>query len=297
MHVSRLRELDVFDPVEGGPMRPIAAASGAVRVGDRVFVVADDAHDLAGFDLGQPGPGRLFAAGRPALPEDPAERKRHKPDLEALVHLPDGALVAMASGSSPDRNEGLRWALDREGWPVVPPRAVDLEPLHRELGERLADLNLEGAAVVADRLVLLQRGSGADAVNAVVTLALDAVVAEIAAGALGTGALVGVREYDLGEAGGVPLCFSDGAGLADGRLVFTAVAEGGGSTFHDGAFAGAAVGVISAAGELESIEPIEPAAKVEGITATLVAGGRMELLMVADADDPGTPSPLLRGLL
>lgn len=297
MEVTRLRELDVFDPVGGGPMRPLAAASGAVRVGERLFVVADDAHDLAAFELGRPGPGTLISAGRPALPTDPAERKRHKPDLEALVHLPDGALVAMASGSTPDRNEGLRWALDPDGWPVTPPEPVDLLVLHRHLGGRLAELNLEGAAVVADRLVLLQRGSGADAVNAVVSFSLAAAVAEIAAGALGTDALLDVREYDLGEADGVRLCFSDGAALADGRLVFTAVAEGGDSSYHDGAFAGAAIGVLSPDGELESMEPLEPSYKVEGITATEISGGRLELLLVADADDPARPSPLLRGVL
>src|SRR4028119_97179 len=164
MNVSRLRELDVAVPdPEGGGKRftPIAAASGGVRIGDRVFVVADDAHDLAVFDLGVPGPGHLFSAGRPALPTDPAERKRHKPDLEALVHLPDGTLLAMASGSSPDRNEGLRWSLDAEGWPEGTPTAVDLRMLHEHLAARLPDLNLEGAAVVGDRLLLLQRGSPA----------------------------------------------------------------------------------------------------------------------------------------
>jgi hypothetical protein len=301
MDVSILRELDVAvpDPDGGGGLRftPIAAASGAVRIGDRVFVVADDAHDLAGFDLGVPGPGRIFSAGRPALPTDPAERKRHKPDLEALVHLPDGSLVAMASGSSPDRNEGLRWSLGPDGWPAGTPAAVDLAALHKDLAGRLPELNLEGAAVVGDRLLLLQRGSGEHAKNAVVSFALAAATAEVAAGALGTRALLEVREYDLGDADGVPLCFSDGAGLPDGRLVFTAVAEGGGSTVADGAFAGAAVGTLSPSGDLESLEAIEPASKVEGITATPVAGGRYELLLVADADDPGKPSPLLRARL
>lgn len=300
MRTSRLRELAVGDP-DGGDPRPVAAASGAVRVGERLFVVADDAHDLAVFDLGphpHPPPGTLVLAGRPALPEDATERKHHKPDLEALVHLPDGALVAMASGSTANRNEGLRWALDGDGWPATPPAVVDLRPLHDRLSGRLAELNLEGAAVVADRLVLLQRGSGgAGAVNAVVSLALGAAMAEIAAGSLGTSALLDVREHDLGEAGGVPLCFSDGAGLPDGRLVFTAVAEGGGSTYHDGEFTGAAVGVLSARGELESIEPLEPPTKVEGITATPVVGGGIELLLVADADDPAQPSPLLRATL
>jgi hypothetical protein len=174
---------------------------------------------------------------------------------------------------------------------------VDLRPLHEHLGNRLLDLNLEGAAVVTDRLLLLQRGSGKEATNAVIALDLAAATAEVAAGALGTRAVLEVREYDLGDADGVPLCFSDGAGLPDGRLVFTAVAEGGGSTVGDGAFAGAAVGTLSASGDLESLEAIEPASKVEGITATLVAGGRYELLLVADADDPGKPSPLLRARL
>jgi len=75
------------------------------------------------------------------------------------------------------------------------------------------------------------------------------------------------------------------------------VAEAGGSTYHDGEFTGAAIGVLAASGELERMEPLEPGAKVEGITATRVAGDRYELLLVADADDPKQPSPLLRAHL
>ena len=214
------------------------------------------------------------------------------------MHLPDGSLLAMASGSTDARHEGLRWELDGDGLPSTPPTAVDLRALHAALSGRLVDLNLEGAAVAGDRLVLLQRGSGGPgAVNAVVSLSLEAAVAEIAAGALGTSALLDVREHDLGEAGGVPLGFSDGAGLPDGRLVFTAVAEGGGSTYHDGEFTGASIGVLSPSGELERMEPLEPPAKVEGITAVPIAGGGYELLLVSDADDPATPSPLLRAVL
>ena len=52
------------------------------------------------------------------------------------------------------------------------------------------------------------------------------------------------------------------------------------------------VGMLDPDGELAEWEPLEPGSKVEGIEAHSPGQG-IELLMVADADDPGSPSPLL----
>jgi hypothetical protein len=94
----------------------------------------------------------------------------------------------------------------------------------------------------------------------------------------------------------VRLGFTDGSGLDDGRVVFSAVAEAGDSTYHDGECVAAGIGVLDPAGGIERFLPIDPLVKVEGVSAR-VDGGAIELLLVADPDDPEAASPLMAARL
>jgi hypothetical protein len=301
IHTRRVRDLTLRPGQEEGGRPFVEAASGLVRTGGSLCVVADDALALALFPIEGDAPGRLVALLSGDLPDDDDERKARKPDFEALTLVPPfpgaphGALLALESGSKASRHWAAVWPLDRDGALDGEPERVELSPLYRELGERLPGLNVEGAPVHGDRLLLLQRGNEPGSVLATAALSLAGVLDRLAAGRALDGALVEeVREHDLGTVGeGVRLCFSDAAPLEDGRLVFSAVAE---DTERDGALAGAALGVIGPDGEVERIEPLEPAAKVEGVEAALGPDG-IDLLLVADADDPDRPSPLLAARL
>ena len=295
---TALRELNVH--ASAGPGF-IAAASGLAHVGEHVYVIADDAHEIGAFRLSDAAPGRLTRMLPGELPTDEAERKRVKPDFESLARLPGhggggGALLVLGSGSRKSRHGGVLWQLGEDSGLEGEPERLDVSALYGTLESEIPDLNIEGTAVSGDRLLLFQRGNGRAAVNAVVALDLAASLAALAENTLTPDAVVAIRRYDLGEVGGVRLAFSDAAALADGRIVYSAVAEGGDDTFHDGHCAGAGVGIIEADGELGHWEPLEPAAKVEGIEARL-DGRELRLLMVADADDPGRPSPLLSARL
>src|SRR5687768_10956382 len=83
----------------------ISAASGLVRRGDELLVVADDELCLlrVGLDGRERGRVRLFEG---ELPREPRARKRAKPDLEALVDLGDGRVLALGSGSKDNRMRG-----------------------------------------------------------------------------------------------------------------------------------------------------------------------------------------------
>jgi hypothetical protein len=275
--------------------RFIAAGSGLVRTGEFIYVISDDARELGVFPARGNAPGRLARFLPGDLPTDPEERKRRKPDVEALALLP-GGLLALESGSKPQRRGGVWWELDDAGALVGEPRRLDLAPLYETLARDIPDLNIEGATVAAGRLLLFQRGNGRGAVNAVVALDLDAVLAAVGTGRLEADAVIGTRRHDLGELDGVRLCFSDATSLADGRVLFTAVAEGGEDTYLDGECAGAGVGVFDPQGELAGWELLEPVYKVEGIEAHARDGG-VVILLVADADDPQSPSPLLEAPL
>jgi hypothetical protein len=212
---------------------------------------------------------------------------------EAVAGAGGGALLALESGSRKTRRGGVLWALDEHGVLSGEPRRLDLAPLYAALDSEIPDLNVEGAVVTGERLLLFQRGNGAGAVNAVVELGLEECLPDLARGRLSDDAVRGQRRHDLGEADGVRLAFSDAAALADGRIVYTAVAEGGDDTYHDGQCAGSGVGLLAANGDPHGWEPLDPADKVEGVEARVGPGGDIALLLVADADDPSKPSPLL----
>lgn len=262
----------------------VSAASGCVVDGGLVHVIADDDLCLRTYDLsGRPrGSIRLFAG---ALPAEAKARKRRKPDLEALVRLPDGSLLALGSGSSPARHRGARVFGDGDG-PRV--EVIDLAPLHAALAGRFDALNLEGAAVVGPHLVLAQRGNGPGRQNALVRLDLAAALAMLDAGRLGPAAIVEVVPVDLGELDGVPLSLTDLARGPDGLLCFAAAAEATDDPYLDGACAGSAIGVVGPAGEVARLWPVAPIVKIEG----LACGGDGDLLLVADADDPAVMAPL-----
>jgi hypothetical protein len=284
LRAHRVRDLDVL--TADGRREHITAASGLALAGDWLYVIADDRREIAVFPAEGHGPGRLERFLPGDLPADPRERKRVKPDVEAVAVLP-GALLALESGSTPSRRGGALWYLGGDGALMGAPRRLDLAPLYSALEAELPDLNVEGAAAGAGRLLLFQRGNGAAGVNAVVELDLGGALAELEGGGLSAGCVRSVRRHDLGDVDGVRLGFTDASSRPDGGVVFTAVAEAGEDTYLDGACVGAAVGVLGEGGEVVALEALEPLLKIEGVEAA-----RDRVLLVADPDDPGSCAPL-----
>jgi hypothetical protein len=256
-----------------------------VRLGDKLYVVADDEPAMAVFDLAQqPLEGERLPLEEAELPSDHAERKALKPDLESLCLLPGDVLCTLGSGATERRERG--WVLSLG---AGAPSEISLSGLYASLRQDLADLNIEGAAVAGGQLWLAQRGNGRYGENALIELDLDSALAGIRQNrAIDAAAIRGLSRHELGDVDGVPLTFSDLCPLPDGRLLFAAVAEAVESTYHDGDCVGAALGVLDA-GAVRHLERLAEPYKVEGVS---VAGG-LDLLLVADADDPAIPAPLL----
>ena len=83
-----------------------------------------------------------------------------------------GACSALESGSKPNRRGGVLWDLDADGALTGDPRRLDLAALYAVLEADIPDLNIEGATVAGDRLLLFQRGNGRAGINAVIGLDL-----------------------------------------------------------------------------------------------------------------------------
>lgn len=271
----------------------VSAASGLVAFDDRVCVIADDETFLAVYAL-DGTPLTRIPLVPDALPTAHAERKRHKPDFEALARLPDGSLLALGSGSTEARTRG---ALLQPHY-AAPASVVDLSPLYARLRTEVPELNLEGAAVAGDALWLLQRGNGSARFNACIELDLARVLAALTEGrALDATALRSITPVALGELDGVPLSFTDAVALPGGEVLFSAAAEDSPDTYADGPCAGSVVGVLSEGRVVRSVR-VTPTCKIEGIALASPRDARASrpdaCWLVADADDRSVPAALFR---
>ncbi len=297
LKLRTLRELDLAEPTSEGRPAHMAGASGVVRRGDFAYVVADDELNLGVFQISGTEPGDSRAVFEGSLPDDESERKSAKPDLEALTALPPfgetpyGGLLGLGSGSDDEgnRDRGFFWAFGADGSLDGEPTVIDLSPIYGALREKLGGLNIEGAAVLGDELWLFHRGNEGDAGNVVAEIELSDLAGSLTGDHdIDVEELKELREYDLGEMDGVPLCFSDATALHDDLVCFTASAEGG----EDGDIHGSVVGTISGSGEVRRLRTIDRKWKVEGVHAS-VDTGVIDFVFVCDQDDETVASPLL----
>jgi hypothetical protein len=300
--LSLLRELTLRNAPQSDRDAHLSAASGLVRSGDHLYVVADDENHLGVFSaINHATPGALVRVLRGDLPDGLKKRKAAKADFEALAALPAfsgypcGALLAIGSGSRSNRMNAALISLDKNGHvhrDNERPRLIDFSPLYVVLQETFETVNIEGAFVSGDYLSLLQRGNKGLGRNSRIRIALAPLLDCVARGADAVDdTFVDVLDFSLGSINNVVLGFTDAAALPDGGFVFTAAAENTDDSYADGPCAGAAIGVIGADDTLHRIWQIEEPIKPEGVTAQVTANG-LELLLVTDADDASVPAKL-----
>lgn len=258
----------------------LSAASALVRQGQSLWALADDALVLQRYSLSGDWQAELtLLPGE--LPEDAKQRKRLKPDFEALLSLPGDCLLALGSGSTKRRCRGCLV----EAGSV---RVIDLSPLYHALAEHFQDLNIEGSVVYRKQLLLAQRGNGRGRENALVLLDLPQALRDLQDGQLSAAALQRIVPLQLPELDGVPLSLTDLSVAPSGALYFTATAEATDSSYLDGACVGSVLGRLDAQLSIVELSRLTPVVKIEGLA--FQADGRP--LLVADADDPTIASPL-----
>lgn len=299
LELTELRALDLAAASAPGRPAHISAASGVVRRGDFVYVIGDDELHLGVFRISDNAPGELHRVLGGALPRDEAERKSAKPDLEALTALPPfagathGGILGLGSGSGESRDRAFFWRFAADGSLEGDPVTIDFQPAYDRLRDELEAINIEGAAILGDRLWLFNRGNQDPAPNAVAEFELADLSGSLAGDlVVDPGELAAIRSYRLGTLEGVVLCFSDAAALAEEMVVFTASAEGP----RDGDLHGSVVGTIDSAGNVHRLRTIDRRWKVEGVHAA-VDTGVVDFVFVCDQDDPDVASPLLNATM
>jgi hypothetical protein len=295
--LTKIRELNLSAAVSPGRPLHLSAASGLVCLKSFIYVVADDELHLGVFRAGSHEPGHLIQLFDGVLPDSKAARKKKKPDLEALTLLPahgdypNGALLALGSGSTPNRRMGAVLGLDAEGAVRGVPHVVDLSPLLAPLDDKFPALNIEGATISGDELRLFQRGNTRHPVNAIIRFPLSALFDLLSLKRVGAMQPSAIDTIDLGQIDGIPFCFTDAAALPDGAMVITAIAEDTDDAYDDGPCIGAAIGIADSGGHLRCLHRLDRPHKIEGVDAR-VDRDVIKLLLVTDADDANVPAGL-----
>ena len=276
--------------------RWISAASGLVKKGENIFVIADDRQELALFNLSAPGLAELITFDSTPLSEAKAERKAQKNDWESLLTIViDGqeTLLAVPSGSTDLRNTAVIADLSIVDGSVnvSKVRKISCKGLFEELKKRIEDLNIEGATICGKKFLLFQRGNGIAGVNAVIAFNADEFAAELRKGELSANLKFDIHHINLGHLNGCRLGFTDAFCDVEGELWYLAAAERADSTYLDGEFSGAVVGRLASDYSVTAQKELAILHKPEGL-AVEIQNGRRKFFIVTDSDDESSPAKL-----
>lgn len=283
---------------------PVRAASAIAPFGDGWLVAQDDATHAAWHRPGGTTPVRVLPAvdGHEVF-SSAAGTKHLKPDFEAACEIQtdrDAGVLLLGSGSTRARMRSSFVTSTARGPTFT---VADLTGLYDAVADALdtpsGHLNLEGACRRGDRLRWFQRGNAAAGVpSASVDVDVPALVRAVA-GEIRPEAVRAdtVLRYDLGAVRGVPLAVTDAVALPDGRILVSAAAEDTPNPVDDGPVVAAALALLDD-GRVEAVAPLpqhgDAAQKVEGLALHRAEHDGVRLLAVVDADDPNTPSTMLR---
>ena len=297
IHLSELKKLLLKHPSQPNRAAHLSAASGLVKAGQWLYVVADDELHLGKFPLEGNDAGSLYRCFDGELPLETEERKAEKPDIEALICIPQfngssqSALLALGSGSKKNRHRSALISLDVSGETSGPAKIIDLSLFYDFLKKEIGKLNIEGAAIVEEHIFLFQRGNKKNKLNASISIAIDDFYRVLNQPNKYYEPRIQIKPYDLGEVENVPFCFTDATSLPNGDIVFTASAENTSDSYLDGMCMGSAIGVINRQGDLVFLKKIDRVIKLEGIAVNKI-DQQIEILLVSDADDSRYPAQL-----
>ena len=260
----------------------ISAASGLVMIGEKFYVVCDDEQSLAVFSSDTKRRAETVKLFEGVLPLDPSERKKEKRDIESLF-LMDDCLYAVPSGSTAQRNTG---AVINVNTQVV--RPLDFTFLFEVCAKTIEELNVEGAVIYQNDILLFQRGNGAKRQNAIIVLDRAVFAGQ---SQVNSACLKEIINVALGQLNGLPLSFTDAAVIHD-RIFFLAVCEASASTYEDGEVSGSVIGELSRSGIVLSLDQLNLKGKPEGLHIE-----DKSVYIVTDDDNALIPARLFKDTL
>lgn len=255
----------------------VGAASGLIYCDGKLYIISDNSNYLYTYSIDQQALNRTLLIDRSINADVP---KKRKADLEAIT-VTDSVLYLVGSGSSPKRNTLLQYHLGTGKTTTVNLRRV-YQSLRNLYSIAKEDFNIEGALFINDELWLFNRGNGPSQQNGIFVLSKA------------TFSPKAFHKVPLPSLENVPLGFTD-AILVDDKIYFTAAAEDGGSSYHDGGIRGTVVGCLNPETmQTEYTETISKTHKFEGITVFKKTASHIEFLLCEDPDNGSNSSTIYR---
>ena len=296
LNTPHQRDLQVdASTAPAGPSH-LSAALGVARVKNLLYVLADAEPCLGVFDSTSPADApmtllRPFEIGPPQAKGQPRTPRPVLSTLAALPPLPGcpfGALLALGNGFMATGKTGVLAVLDPQGGLTGRVAYNDASALFAPLKARLGDLDIEGVFYSSGELRLLQRGKKGDARNACATYDWNLLAPWLVGQKPAPPPPKSIQPLGLGDIDGVPLGLTDGAALAGGAWVFSAVAQQ-----ADGTCVGSAVGVVGPDGVVRQVHRLQGAPRVEGLVAK-EEGDEVVLTLVTDPGNPAQAAQVLQ---
>ncbi|MDX2105847.1 MAG: hypothetical protein SFY67_05540 [Candidatus Melainabacteria bacterium] len=299
LNITKIRDFNI-EPTRTERPDYVFAASGLVKLGDTIYVVADDELHLAEFDLKDlQKPGKWFRLLPGELPLQYKPRKKIKPDLEALTYLkpyqyaPYGALLAVPSMSRENRVEGVLLVLDKNLKISGEPLPVDFSLLQKHLAVQFSGLNIEGITVNKETARLYQRGNRKQGQNALIDFKAKDFLRDLHdTHCPDPEKIFCVKEFDVGKIEEQVLGFTDAICLDEENILFLAAAEDTDDAYQDGKCFGSAIGLMNANGTIKGLLEIEGKQKFEGLCLKAQNKNMLEIFLTIDTDDEKKPSAL-----
>jgi hypothetical protein len=213
----------------------INSASSLINIEGRIFTCCDDQYslyELIKISNENPKWIKHHWSDAPVLPTEPHERKKLKPDFEALLgpipvpiveETPDNKkIILIPSGSKSNRTLALEFNLESNSF-----RPLDMSSFFQNLGKQVQLINLEGAEIFGDNYLFLNRGIQNELSSIVKVNSLSLKIEEI-------------FKIDFGSLDGVHLHGSELC-LFDGAIYILAVAEASSNSYDDGKIIGSSL--------------------------------------------------------
>lgn len=258
---------------------PYLAAGSGLTWHNGYFYLAGD--DELGFvkikdDFQEKGTFHKVFPG--CLPEEYRARKKAKPDIEAMLMIND-ELLLLPSGSKPNRHQGALVSTLN-----LTPAILSFEKIYKTLEGTFPELNIEGAVNFDKTIRLFQRGNGKKNQNAIIDMDLDSFLRDEIKD-------LRYQEIHLGTLENTSLSFTDAVREGE-HIFFLAAAEKTESTYEDGEFAGAVIGLMAMDGSIIKTLPMKISSKPEGL-----CNKGDQFFLITDDDDRNCPSSIFSGSL
>ncbi|MBW7870223.1 MAG: hypothetical protein H3C39_04090 [Flavobacteriia bacterium] len=262
-------------------VKGIGGTSGVLFEDDRLVLISDDSFVLYFYSIDDKKLQKFNLSESDVWNEN--IEKPFKPDFESLSESKDHYFL-FGSGSAENRFESVEISEN----PLEIVKRDSLKTIYFEMMKiskiKTDDFNIEGAVLKSNDAYFFNRGNGPNRKNGIFKIK----------NWKDSKREISYYPIELPKIDEVSFGFTDACFCNDG-FYFTASAESGGSTYHDGQVLGSAVGRIGMKNMiLEEFQIVTKDHKLEGIAVSKNSENEIEFFLCEDADDDSNQTEIFK---